>query len=274
MTARAAWLRHWELSEPPFHKDVADDELWLPSSKQQVVDRLVEAAQDHQHALLTGEPGVGKTCTLRALRARLPEAGFRLTYCSNATLGRRDFYRQICQALGLAPKATAAAVFNAVGEHVEQLGRDGVHSVFLVDEAQLLRQDVLEHLHILANFEWDRRPLLSIFLVGLPELWTTLGLRKNRALWSRIHCRVGLGKPEPTDTVEYVTHRIARVGGRKGIFASDAFATLHEGTTGYLRDIDRVATAALQSAARRKLDVVDRDIVSEILKRDNEPPKD
>jgi adenylylsulfate kinase-like enzyme len=49
--------------------------------------------------LLTGKPGVGKTCVLRALRSRLPEQGFRLTYCHNATLGRRDFYRQLCLAL-------------------------------------------------------------------------------------------------------------------------------------------------------------------------------
>ena len=41
---------------------------------------------------------------LRAVRRRLPEAGFRLTYCHNATLGRRDFYRQLCLALGLSPR--------------------------------------------------------------------------------------------------------------------------------------------------------------------------
>ncbi|WP_239470933.1 hypothetical protein [Archangium violaceum] len=37
------------------------------------------------------------------LRHRLPHSGFRLTYCHNATLGRRDFYRQLCLALGLKP---------------------------------------------------------------------------------------------------------------------------------------------------------------------------
>jgi type II secretory pathway predicted ATPase ExeA len=34
----------------------------------------------------------------------------------------------------------------------------------------LLHQDVLDHLHILLNYQWDSRALLSLILVGLPEL--------------------------------------------------------------------------------------------------------
>jgi general secretion pathway protein A len=127
------WLAHWGLDEPPFTKEIGDGDLWVPSSREPIVDEIVEACTDRGHALLTGEPGVGKTCALRALRHRLPEAGFRLTYCHNATLGRRDFYRHVCLALGLETKATAAAVFYTVATHVQQLGKDKVHPVLLID---------------------------------------------------------------------------------------------------------------------------------------------
>ena len=69
----------------------------------------------------------------------------------NATLGRRDFYRQLCLALGLAPAATAGNFFYAVSSHVEELARERVHPVFFLDEAHLLHQDTLDHLHILLN---------------------------------------------------------------------------------------------------------------------------
>jgi hypothetical protein len=82
------------------------------------------------------------TCGLRAFRKRLPNS-FRLTYCHNVNLGRRDFYRQLCGALGVAPSATTAAVFRAVSSHVSELGNDRVHPVFLFDEAHLLNQDTL-----------------------------------------------------------------------------------------------------------------------------------
>ena len=133
------WLRTYGLSRPPFSKELGDDELWVPSSRERVVDAIVEACRERGHVLLTGEPGVGKTCVLRAVRRRLPEAGFRLTYCHNATLGRRDFYRQLCVALGLSPKATAAAVFYAITRHVRELSTERVHPAFLLDEAHLLQ---------------------------------------------------------------------------------------------------------------------------------------
>ncbi len=91
--------------------------------------------------LLYGEPGVGKTCVLRAVRHCLPRAGFRLTYC---------------------------------------------------------------HLQILLNYEWDSRALLSLILVGTPELLDRLELRKNRALFSRIHRRLAIGPMTCDDTAEYI----------------------------------------------------------------------
>jgi type II secretory pathway predicted ATPase ExeA len=258
------WLTHFGLQSPPFSKEIETTDLWLPSSRQQVIDELVDACTERRHVLLTGEPGVGKTCILRALKQRLPEAGFRLTYCHNATLGRRDFYRQLCLALGLSPKATAAAVFFEVSTHVQQLGEQRLHPVFLLDEAHLLHQDVLDHLHILANYEWDRLALLSILLVGLPEMHDRLQLRKNRSLWSRIHTRVQLGEAIPADTGEYIAYRLERVGGKPAIFSSDAIAMLHEATDGRLRDIDRIAGEALRRAARRKLKILDRQLIEEV----------
>jgi hypothetical protein len=109
----------FSLSHDPFTKEVSDADLWLPPSKQGQVEQLVDTLQARHSALLVGEPGVGKTCVLRALRQQLSTDRFRLTYCHNATLGRRDFYRQLCLALGLSPKATAAAVFYSVTGHVQ-----------------------------------------------------------------------------------------------------------------------------------------------------------
>lgn len=81
-----------------------------------------------------------------------------LTYCHNAPLGRRDFYRQLCTTLGLSPSATAVALFHAVSMHVADGGETRQYPVFLLDEAHLLHQDALAHLHILLNYEWNAAP--------------------------------------------------------------------------------------------------------------------
>ena len=71
-------LDFFALSIEPFSKEIDDKDLWLPPSKKGLVDDLVDAVEARESVLLTGEPGVGKTCVLRALRHALPADRFRL----------------------------------------------------------------------------------------------------------------------------------------------------------------------------------------------------
>lgn len=187
------------LRASPFTKEIDDQDLWLPESKAMLVADIEQALAERQSVLLLGEPGVGKTCVLRALRQKLPQAGFRLTYCRKATLGKRDFYRYLCHALGLHPTATAANLFLAVETHIH-------------DEAHLLHPDMLAHLHILTNYEWDAKALLSLVLIGLPELESNLSRRAHRSLLTRIHHRFLLAPATLDDTAEYLRYRLAAAG--------------------------------------------------------------
>jgi type II secretory pathway predicted ATPase ExeA len=259
--ATSSDLSAFGLRSSPFSKEIADADLWLPESKTALVADIEEALTDRQSVLLLGEPGVGKTCVLRALRRNLPQAGFRLTYCRNATLGRRDFYRYLCHALGLHPTSTAANLFLAVETHVQDLRRDKTHPVFLLDEAHLLHPDMMAHLHILLNYEWDAKALLSLVLIGLPELEQNLSRRAHRSLLTRIHHRFLLAPATVTDTAEYVRYRLRHAGCDRDLFPDDSLAALHEISQGALREIDRLAGAALRDAARRKKKLVDRELV-------------
>ena len=261
-------LEHFGLTVAPFSKEISATSLWLPPSKAALVDDLVQAVSERSSVLLTGDPGVGKTCVLRALRHRLPQAGFNLTYCHNATLGRRDFYRQVCLALGLQPSATAAALFYAVSTHVTELGRERIHPVFLLDESHLLHQDTLDHLHILLNYDWDSSALLSLILVGLPELADRLAMRRNRSLCSRLRWRRHVDSLTPEDTADYVRVRLRQAGCEQEIFSSHALAVLHEATLGSMRDIDRLGAAALRRAARIDRRIIERECVLAVVAED------
>lgn len=263
-----AYLAHFGLKEAPFSKEIPDAELWLPASKLAVVDALLEALDERASVVLVGEPGVGKTCVLRALRHRIPAAGFKLTYCHNATLGRRDFYRQLCHAVGLSPAATAGSLFYALTRHVEDRAVERIHPVFLLDESHLLQQDTLDHLHILLNYAWDSRAMLSLILVGLPELRERLALRRNRSLYSRIHHRLEIAALTPDDTTEYLRMRMNRAGVDRDVFGSDAVVLLHEATAGAMRDLDRLAAAALRETVRKKRKLVERDVVARVIEAD------
>lgn len=254
------------LKHRPFDKEVPADVLWMDAGRTEALDRLADAVTHRHHCLVTGEPGVGKTCVLRALRHRLSPTHFRLHYIAHVTLGRRDFFRQICYALGIEPKATPAAMFEGIQrECIQTSAEHRAHCVLVLDEAQLMPDATMAHLHVLANFEWDSDPLLSLVFVGLPELYDRLRLGMHRSLLTRIHTRVDLSPGSPDLTTAYVRRRLADAGARTELFTADGLSVLHEETGGVLRSIDVLALAALRLAVNEDTKLIDRDVVRRAL---------
>ena len=233
------------LARRPFDKDVPPELMWMDGGRQGTLDRLVETVTHRQHALVLGEPGVGKTCVLRALCQKLSPAHFRLHYVAHVTLGRRDFYRQLCIALGIEAKATPASMFEAIQRQcIHSAAENRTHAVLVLDEAHLMPDATLSHLHLLANFDWDSEPLLSMVFVGLPELYDRLRL----ALLTRIHSKLELSAASPEMTVQYLRKRLGDAGARSELFTADGLALLHEETGGVLRSVDVLAEASLRLA--------------------------
>lgn len=255
----------FSLRYPPFAAP-APDELWLDDARKGAVERVVDAVSRHRHVLVKGESGTGKNCVLRAMRARLSPVHFRTVYVANVTLGLRDFYRQVCTALGIAPKGTPAGMFEAIQRDVESLHREHrVHPILVIDEAHLMPDSTLGHLHVLSNFDWDSQPLLSIVLVGLPELHDRLRLGIHRALLTRLSVCVEISPAAPDQTAAYVRQRLDAAGAKAELFAPDALVLLHELTGGVLRSIDVLADASLRLAAQQEVRLVDRTVVRRAL---------
>ena len=256
----------FSLQRSPFAPDPTADALWLDDARQAAIDRVVEAVSGHRHVLVKGEPGTGKSCVLRAMRDRLSPVHYRPVCIANVTLGQRDFYRQICGALGIPPKGTPAGLFEAIQRDVETLHREHrVHPVLVLDEAHLMPDRTLAHLHVLANFDWDARPLLSLVLVGLPELHDRLRLGIHCSLFTRMAAIVEIAPASPDQTAAYVRRRLDGAGARAELFAPDALVLLHELTGGVLRCIDILADASLRVAAAGEIRLVDRTVVRRAL---------
>lgn len=254
------------LKSRPFGKEISPDLLWMDNGRSGAVDRLVDTVTHRQHALVLGEPGVGKTTVLRALRHRLSPTAFNVVYIAHVTLGKRDFFRQLCIALGVAPKATPAAMFEAIQrECVHSAAERRTHTAIVLDEVQLMPDSTMSQLHVLANFEWDSEPLMSLVFVGLPELHGKLRMGIHRSLLTRIHTKVELSPATPELTSAYVRHRLTDAGARTELFTADGLAVLHEETGGLLRSIDVVAQAALRLAVAEDTKLIDRDLVRRAL---------
>ncbi len=114
---------------------------------------------------------------------------------------------------------------------------------------------------MLANFEWDKDPIVSIVLVGLPELGDRLKIGVHRSLRTRIAHKIEVVPASAEMTAQYVTKRLADAGAKDDLFARDALTMIHELTGGVLRSIDVLADASLRVAAHRKVRHIDRQLV-------------
>ena len=259
---------HLPLTQAPFSQDVPPEELFEPPGHKDAIQTLKAALDGKASAVLTGDAGVGKTFALRALEAKLPAGRYRVTYIHNSTVNLRDFYRQLSAALGLEPKATPAALFRLVQAHIEEIATaQKVRPVVVLDEAHLLPIPVLGHLHILLNFHRDSKPLLSLLLLGLPELRERLMRNVLAALAARLPVRVHLDPLDSQRTGEYLRHRLAAAGGAQEVFSEDATLLIAEATGGVMRKIGILATTSLEMGALAKSSIVDGSIVQEAAKQ-------
>jgi len=260
-------LSRFGLAKNPFTKDVPVDELFEHDHAEGALRRLKAAVEGHSSAVLTGEPGTGKTFVLRALEEKLPPSRFRIHYIHNSHVNYRDFYRQLSVVLGLEPKATSEALFRMISRHIEETALSKVHPVILFDEAQLLPVRVLEQLPVLLNFQKDSKPYLSVLLIGLPELRDRLRRNVLSSLAARLPVRVHLDPLGAQDVTGYLRHRLRVAGSSKEIFGEDAVLIIAEATGGALRKIDVVAEHSLEEAAEGKSAIVDAAVVERAIKR-------
>ncbi len=255
------------LTKDPFTKDVPIDELFDHAGREKALRRLKAALDNRASAVLTGEPGTGKTFVLRALEEELPAGRFRFTYIHNSQVNVREFYRQLSVALGLEPKATPEALFRMISRHVEETALAKVHPVILLDDAQLLATKVLEHLPLLLNFQKDSKPFLSLVLVGLADLRQRLSRNVLASLAARLPVRIQLEGVSAPEVSSYLSHRLRTAGCTKEVFAEDAILMLAEATGGALRKVDVLAGAALEVACEGKSAIVDAPTIEKAVER-------
>lgn len=255
------------LARRPFTKEVDVEDLYQSDVMQGHQARLKAAVEGRSCAVVTGDPGTGKTFLLRALEKDLNQARYKVTYVHNATITRRDFYRQLSIVLGLEPKAHPSALFRQVQGYAEDLA-DGqkIHPLLVLDDAQLLPMSVLEHLHVLLNFRRDSKAFLSVLLIGLPELRDRLARNVLASLSSRLPVRLHV---EPFDAVQvgqYLRHRMKIAGCAQEVFSEEAALCIREAAGGIMRKIDLLAWSCLEVSSERKSSIVDGAIVQEGVK--------
>lgn len=244
------YLSHFSLTHFPFERTLHSDELFASSAAREAQARLQHLVELRGIGLVTGEVGSGKTTACRQLSAALHPGLYRVFYVPLSTGNVMDMYKAIAWQLGLPIERNRASAYRAIHSEVCRLATEcRIHPVLVVDEAQHLRNDVLEDLRLLTNYDMDSQPRLCLLLVGLSELRRRLAMSVHESLAQRVVVRLHLGGLTGEELSAYVEHRLRLAGTSLPLFEPAALHALFQATQGLPRKVNRVAHYALSAAA-------------------------
>ena len=113
--------------------------------------------------------------------------------------------------------------------------------MLIVDEAQHLRNDVLQDLRLLTNFRMDAERRLCMLLVGLTELRCQLSMAVHESLSQRLVVRHHIGSLDRDELDAYLEHRLRLAGCELPLFEPPAVEALFQSSRGLPRQINRTA---------------------------------
>jgi general secretion pathway protein A len=148
---------------------------------------------------------------------------------------------------------------------IRRLHAEGRHLVLLLDEAQDMPAATLHELRWITNFNGGGVALLTVVLIGQPELRPLVA--GDAAIDQRISLRFHLRPMTVGDVPNYLKHRMRTAGHADGgLFTEGAAVRLHEASGGVPRQVNRLAKLALEHAWLAGSPQVDVDAVSAVVR--------
>lgn len=240
----------FKLNEHPFRLTTDPKFLFLSSSHSRARAYMEYAVRNHDKLfILSGEIGSGKSLVIQDLLSSLDDStlAFRI---HQTLLTNIEFLQMLLREFGIKSfHDRKVELLDQIYTYlVEQYGKNK-QVILIVDEAQNLAPEVMEEIRLLLEFEKDGNELLSLFLVGQPELNEIIDQPELEQLRQRARLRFHLEALGEEDIEDYINHRLTVAGGEHTVsINSDVFSLIYEYTGGRPRLINILMDHALTCA--------------------------
>ena len=261
-------LSYFNMTGPPFDKEIPADQLVLLPTFETALSSLKLLISTRGIGVMTGKSGTGKSCVVRILLSGLNTGLYTPLYICHTTVSTVEFYSNLAVSLGLEVSSRKAALFRAVKERILSLNKTSrVHPVLIIDEAHLLRNEILAELRMLSNFEIDSFNALTILLCGQENLRQKFGLTILESLANSITINVPLDSLTEEETYSFIEQRVKAMGAGNPLFTKPAMRFIHQASGGIIRGVGNIAMACLFKVFEQKAQMVEAEHVKMVISR-------
>lgn len=253
----------FEMENTPFTRDIPADRLYRSPRINDAIGRLKYVADRRNFAVVTAEPGCGKSTLIRMLKNDLPKDRYMVLYLSDSKLTPRWLYSGLLDQMGLESHFYRGDSKRKLQREIESVRNEQKKKVICVlDEAHLLDKETLEEFRFLLNCEFDSESPMSLVLVGQQELWEQkLRLQKYAAIRQRIDMNIVLEKLDRAETGRYIATHLAYAGSKQELFTSGAEDEIYKISKGIPRIINRICENSLLYAYQQQKRLIDEHMV-------------
>jgi type II secretory pathway predicted ATPase ExeA len=176
-----------------------------------------------------------------------------------------DIYSQLAENLGLEKYARYSTLWRAIKRELLNLtDNKQLSPLWILDEAHLVPPNFLTELPAFLNFSFDSREIMTIILVGQPQLKTTLKKTIHSALYSRILFQFAWQTIDNfVKFSEFVMEAFKNAGIAHSIISQSGMQLVYTASKGKLRHAHRVFTTALKKAADENCNHLPDDIIQQ-----------
>lgn len=250
------------MKHTPFAKDIPAERLFESKQVRDALGRMKYAADRKQFAVVTGDPGCGKSTLIRLFESTLPSEKYTLLYVSDSQLTPRWLYSGLLGQLGIKAHFYRGDAKRQLQKAFESLREEqGKSVVCVLDEAHLLERETLEEFRFLLNSEFDSVSPLSLVLVGQTELWDKLRLQRYTAITQRIDMNIVLKPMDMSETGLYIRAHLAYAEAEGDIFTPGAEESIYKVSAGVPRMINRICEKSLMYSAQNKKKLIDEHVI-------------
>jgi len=250
----------------PFSPELPTEALYVTAKVENFCWRIEQGLiREGGFALISGDPGSGKSVVLRLLAERLEQLrDISVGAITHPSSNLADFYREMGDMFGVELKPhNRWGGFKALRERwLAHLEGTLLRPVLLIDEAQEMHPAVLSELRLLSSMQFDSKTLLSVVLAGDARLHTKLRRDELLPLGSRIRIRLLMEYADRHELMACLKY-LLDTAGNASLMTPELMQTLCDHALGNYRVLTTMAAELLALAAQQEMTQLDEKLYLE-----------